>query len=115
MRNLKTARHVLILAFLLIASACATAPQSLGQSIFLAEGTLTGVYKSIDNAALAGTITKAQAIKARDEADKIDTAIEAAKAANVSGDTATAQSKYDAANALIIQLQAQLRTQGVKQ
>ena len=101
---------------LLLLAGCASmpAPQSVGQSIYLAQSTEIGLMQGLDNAVLAGNVTKDQAQQAQGMLEQIDAALTAARTANLSGDTATAQDKLQAANTAILALQKYLAAQGVK-
>ena len=106
---------VIILAFLAgCAQLGAPAPTSVGQSIYYAQSTEIALMQSLDNAVLAGTVNKGQATQAQSLISQIDVTLTAARAANLAGNTAQAQSQLAAANAMILQLQSYLAAQGVK-
>lgn len=111
MRHLK---HAWIIVLFLAACAAVPTPQSIGQSIYLAQSTEIGLVQGLDNAVLAGTVTKSQATQAQAMIASIDAALTTARTANLAGNTATAQSQLQMANQAILALQQYLAAQGVK-
>ena len=111
---MKAYKSFFVVLILLAGCASTPAPKSVGQSIYLAQSTEIGLMQGLDNAVLAGSVTKDQAQKAQGMLQQIDAALTAARTANLSGDMVTAQDKLQAANTAILALQQYLTAQGVK-
>ncbi len=90
------------------------APQSLDESLATAQAQVSALELSAAQALNAGTIKTADAQTVLSLGDQATSAIAAAKIAESSGDTATAQGKLALATSLLAQLSAYLTAHGVK-
>lgn len=90
------------------------APQSLDESLATAESQVSGLEKSAAQAVAAGTLKPADAQQMLTVGDQVIAAITAARAAESTGDTATAQGKLALATSLLSQLAIYLQSHGVK-
>lgn len=109
-------KKVLIVCILALIAGCAAvgtvAPQSLDEGLAYAESQVTALEQSATTAVAAGTLKPAAAAKALPVVDQITAAIAAARAAEGTGDTATAAGKLALATSLLTQLAAMLQTPG---
>lgn len=89
-------------------------PQSLDESLAVAEGQVSGLEQSAAQALAQGTIKPVDAQKVLSLGDQAVAAITAAKAAETAGDATTAQGKLALATSLLAKLSAYLTAHGVK-
>lgn len=110
--------RITMLAVCLMLAACAQmglAPaDSFDQKLAYGYSTVAAVRTSAAQALTAGTITKADAVKALDTTDTARAALDAAGAASGAGDTSTAVGKLALASALLTQIQHYLVSKGIK-
>lgn len=106
--------YTLALALAGCASMGVVAPQSLDESLASAEAQVSGLEQSAAQAVAAGTIKPADAKQVLTFGDQAVAAITAAKAAESTGDTTTAQGKLALATSLLAQLASYLTAHGVK-
>lgn len=90
------------------------APQSLDEGLAAAESQVSGLEQSSAQALAMGTIKVADAREVLTIGDQAVALIQSARAAEKTGDTATAQGKLSLATALLAQLAAYLTAHGVK-
>lgn len=95
------------------ASLGTVAPQSLDESIFMAEAQVTGLDTTAAQALSAGLITAQDGQFIMNLTDQIMAAINAAKAAEGAGNTSTAQGQLAVAAQLMSQLAVYLQGKGV--
>ena len=106
---------IVLAASLAACSSLGVAPaKSFDQSLAYAEGQVTALQQSAAQAVAAHTLKPAAAQEVLKIADEATAAIAAARGAEVSGDTSTAQAKLAVATAALSQLAAFLAAQGVK-
>lgn len=104
-----------VTALLVACAATGTvAPQSLDEGLAYAESQVTALEQSAATAVSTGALKPADAAKILPIADQAVAAIKAAKVAEGSGDTSTAQGKLALATSLLSQLAAALAAAGVK-
>ena len=103
---------------LLLLAGCASlglAPaQSFDQRLAYVQSGVTSARTSVAHALAAGTLKSADGQKALELTDEARAAVEAARTAQVSGDTTTAQQKLMLATSVLTQLQSYLQARGVK-
>jgi hypothetical protein len=107
-----------VMAVALLFGGCAAtgtvAPQSLDEGLGAVEAQVSGLEQSAAQAVTAGTFKKADAQQVLSIGDQVVTLITAARAAEKTGDTSTAQGKLALATTLVAQLATYLTAHGVK-
>lgn len=91
-------------------AACKTAPAAIDQQIYAADKTVDAVILSTDAALKANLITAAQAQSVSTIAHQVNPLLDAAKAANEAGNSASASSTLTLVTKLLAGLQAYVPT-----
>lgn len=116
---MKTQRsHFYLPLFLILLSGCASlgvAPaQTFNQKVAYAIGVHSAVLQATTNAVTNGQMSSADASAVLTQADNANVFLQAAVAANVSGDATTATNKLTLATAALTALQTYLNAHGSK-
>lgn len=107
----------LVCVLALMAGCAATgtvAPQSLDEGLGYAEGQVSALEQTAASAVAVGTLKAVDAKQVLVIGDEVVAAIAAARAAEGTGDTTTAESKLALATSLLTQLATFLTAHGVK-
>jgi uncharacterized protein YceK len=102
---------LVILAVLVGLSGCAanlTKPQTLEQSLLYAQAQVGAAYRTVGDLAQRKQITRDKALDLVAEIDRADVSIKTARTALAAGDPTTAQTKLDAALALLLTIESAL-------
>lgn len=104
-------RKILVTLSIALLTACASleAPKTVGERIEYAYASLAAVVNSTANLAERGRISKAQAIEIRKQAKAVQEILIIADFANDSGNPTTAMERLQAAEKILVALEAKLR------